>query len=260
MVGESRAQDNPVPGAVAPGDGPERPPRSGRARVGPLVVVGAAVLALLVALGSLAVAWRALDQARDAKAIALADRGPQPTAGGPTTAGSPTPPVGSTEPGGAGPVPDAPRSPGSPPELNARTAYDPKYQDQAITLNARCGYGMYVDLDEPRANVAEAGSDLTFQRGCSNEPSTLRLGDDVTGSQSAQPGMTPQDCGERIRTAPVANDTTIPVRKGIAFCATTDYSAAQASGRPWLMVLAEITAEGNDGSVTLKLTAWTIPG
>ncbi|WP_198348200.1 hypothetical protein [Plantactinospora sp. KBS50] len=221
--------------------------------------------AMLLAVASMMVAWRALDQARDAKSIALSNGGQRP---GPTATTPTAEPPRPTDSGGGGDPtflepsePDTPRSPGAPPDLNARTAYNPRYQDQTITLSAaECTSSMSADLDEPRANVASAGSDLTFYQGCGVNAARLRLGEKVDGTKSAQPGMAPQECAEQIRQAPIAGNDAIPVRKGITFCATTNYAAARESGRPWIMVLAEITGVGNDGAVTLKLTAWDIPG
>ena len=66
---------------------------------------------------------------------------------------------------------------------------------------------------------------------------SLRLGDNVQGSESAQPGMTPQECADNIRTAPVPVDKPIPVRKGVLLCVMTDYSAARARGEQWRMIL-----------------------
>ncbi|MFC6017031.1 hypothetical protein ACFP2T_12550 [Plantactinospora solaniradicis] len=221
-------------------------------------------MALLLALGSTVFAWRAIDQAKDAKDIAI---GRLPVAGGgPATDAPEAPTAPSTADQGQTPAEattapdDVPRSPGEPPELNERTVYQPEYEKQSLTLRARCGYDMYADLDEPRARVDGAGHDLRFTAACGNEPSSLRLGEGVQGSESARPGMTPQECVDAIRTAPIAEGAKVPVRKASMICVTTNYAAARERGDVWRMALVEIVAVANDGAVTIQATAWNIPG
>ncbi|MBF9134486.1 hypothetical protein I0C86_36985 [Plantactinospora sp. S1510] len=222
------------------------------------------MVALLLALGSTVFAWRAIDQAKDAKDIAIG-RASLP-GGGPATDAPATPTGPSTTdqgqtPGDPTTAPDdVPRSPGEPPELNERTVYEPKYEKQSLVLRARCSYDMYADLDEPRAAVNEVGYDLRYVMGCGNDAPSLRLGDGVRGSEAARPGMTPQECVDAIRTAPIAQEGRVPVRKATMICVTTNYAAARERGDVWRMVLVEIVAVANDGAVTIQATAWNIPG
>lgn len=252
--------------SFGPSADPAATPRGGR-RLG-LLAVAISLLALVVALSSTVFAWRAIDQAADAKDIAIG-RGPvQPAGNGgivpattpagqveePDNGVSESPTVPAADPN------DVPRSPGEPPELNDRTIYEVKYTKQTLTLNAPCNQSMYADLDEPRANVSSDAYDLRLRAGCGSDPSNLRLAEGVEGSESAKPGMTPQECADNVRRAPVPTDAPIPVRKGVMLCVMTDYAAARARGDQWRMILLEIVAVSNDGAVTIQASAWNIPG
>ncbi|WP_140158024.1 hypothetical protein [Micromonospora sp. NBS 11-29] len=225
-----------------------------------MLALGVAGLALLLALGSAIFAWRAIDQAKDAKDIALrSEPAAGPTAGSEPGGGT-QPPASSapTETGGTTPD-DTPRSPGEAPALNERTVYRPSYQKEPLVLQAACSYSMYADLDEPRTRNDSTGADIRYTRGCGNEPSTLRLEEGVDGTDAAAAGMTPQECANKIRTALIGEDQRIPVRKGTTICVTTDYAYAKAHGDPWRMALIEVVGVGNDGSTTLQVTGWEIP-
>ncbi|MCW3845146.1 hypothetical protein ONA70_34270 [Micromonospora yasonensis] len=253
------------PGPGVPGRPAASPPAggvSGRPAAAPrpagqgltLLALGVAGLALLLAFGSAVFAWRAIDQAEDAKAIALqpgAAAGPsatggQPATSAPTSADSATPE-------------DTPRSPGEAPALDARTNYRPRYEKESLVLKANCADSMYADVDEARAQNDSNGADIRFTRGCGNEPSTLRLEDGVEGTDVATSGMRPQECADKIRTALIAENQAVPVRKGTAICITTDYGDAKAHGRPWRMALIEVVGVANDGAATLQVTGWDIP-
>ncbi|GAA4686373.1 hypothetical protein Prum_016930 [Phytohabitans rumicis] len=219
------------------------------------------MLALLVALGSLMAAWRAVDQAADAKQFALAG-------GSGTAPGATQPlPVSAAPPSDAAPADaaptDAPVDPGTPsgtgaPPLDERTVYTVKYDSETLTLKTtNCSDQMYADLDEPRANVGSAGADLVLNTSCSG-PSFLKLWSGVEGSTSASPGRTPHDCAEAIRTSPLG-EAPVPARKGTAICLTTSFEAAQERGDNQRLVLVEITGVADDGAVTIRSRAWNIP-
>ncbi|MGC4888530.1 hypothetical protein [Micromonospora sp. DT227] len=251
-----------APSGPGPSGGPGRPvgvPRSGgRGLV--VLALGVAGLALLLALGSAIFAWRALDQAQDAKDIALRS-GPivSASATGEPDGGAQTPASSApTEAGGTTPD-DTPRSPGEAPPLDERTVYRPSYQKQPLVLKASCSNSMYADLDEPRTRNDATGADIRFSRGCGNEPSTLRLEDGVEGTDATSASATPQECAEKIRTALIGEGQPIPVRKGTTICVTTDYAYAKAHGDPWRMALIEVIGVANDGSTTLQVTGWDIP-
>jgi hypothetical protein len=247
----------PNPNAVIP---PPRPPLpaslvSGKRLPYGVTALAVAGLALLLAFASLAFAWRAIDQANDARQIALAGRG-EPDA--PSTVGAQAPQSEPAAVESTDPVePTEPAGTGEPAPLDERTVYTSKYEKQILTLKASgCNRPMYADLDEPRANVGAGGYDLALHAGCAS--SYLALGDGVAGSESASVASTPQDCAEQIRTAPLG-EATVPVRKGVVLCLTTSFAAANERGDDQRMVLVEITGVADDEAVTLKTTAWNIP-
>jgi hypothetical protein len=246
----------PAPYSVSPAA-----PASAKRSRGAGVALGVAALALLVAVVSLVVAWRAVDQAGDAKQFALA--GGDGVVVTPTQAAA-TAPVATTQappPASAAaadePVDPAPTGTGEPP-LDERTVYTPKYQGESLTLKMdQCGETMAADLDEPRANTG-AGVDIVLNGECSNRPAYFSLGEGVAASQTGAPGMTPQECGERIRTAPLG-ESTIPVRQGSVICLRTSFAEAVGNGDSQRLVVAEVTGTASDGAVTIKATAWNIP-
>jgi hypothetical protein len=220
------------------------------------------MLALVIAFVSVGFAWRAMDQAKDAKTIALAGgRGPlgptsQPT-GAALTGTSPTSATTSDSPTGQ-PV-DPAVTPGLP-ELNERTQYTVKYQKQPLTLRqARCNTDVYVDLDEPRVGVGRDQGDLAQALDCSGQSLSFQLGEGAQGSQSDTPGLTPQDCAERIRTSPLPADSSVPVRKGVVLCVITSLASAQSRGDTQKMVVVEVSGISDDKAVSVLVTAWSIP-
>jgi hypothetical protein len=225
-----------------------------------VLVLSACALALLLAFVSLLVSWRALDQAGDARDIAAAaGRGqPMTPAAAQREATSTPEPARSTATSEAT-TPSAVTS-GEPPPLNPRTAFKIKYDKQSLTLKPQGSYPMYVDLDEPRANVGQSGYDLALAgpSSYSQDPAYFKLGEDVAGSEAGAPGMTPQDCGEKIRTAPVGA-ANIPARKGTVLCLTTSYTAARERGDVQRLVLLEVTGVATDNTVTVQVSAWDIP-
>ncbi|MEU4382699.1 hypothetical protein [Micromonospora echinofusca] len=227
------------------------------------VVLGIAVLALLASFGSAVVSWRALDQARTARDIASARSPivvPTATPAGSESSSLPSPSDPAVTPdGGTGPA-EAPRSPGQPPVLNERTVYQAEYEAQSLTLNpAKCFAEMYVDLDEPRANVGLGSSDLTFSPDCQAGAPYVQLGAGVDGSEMARAGMRPQECADAIRAAPIAENAEVPLRKGSWLCVSTSYAKARERRDDWRMVLIEVVSISNERSVVLRATAWNIP-
>lgn len=221
-------------------------------RYGPMVALGAALLALLVSCASALFSWRAADQAAEAKDAALGGRSQQ---GATPQAGVPNPTAAPAEK----PPPADPNAT-VPPTLGEDTVYSVHYTKQTLTLTAKCNDSMYADLDEPRGNVASNGADIEFIAGCSaTNPSGLSLGSGVDASSAGAPNMDPRECADRIRTSPVG-DAPIPVRKGVAICMTTSYAAARARGDRWRLVLLVVTGVAEDGAVTVEANAWDAPG
>nr|MDT0656467.1 hypothetical protein [Micromonospora sp. DSM 115978] len=212
------------------------------------------MMALLIAFGSAVFAWRAIDQAEDAKEIALAGRSGEPQPGWQ----EPTNPVDTTESvdSRAGSL-GGPTVSGEPPRLDERTVYNVKYEDQTLTLKATETESMGADLDEPRANVRdEADVRLEVEYGTAQR--YLELTEGVQGSEGVGPGSTPYDCAEKIRTAPLGSSR-VPVKQGVVICVMTSFSAAQKRGDPQRMVRLEVTGVGADQAVTVKVSAWDIP-
>ncbi len=254
-----RSSHPPGPSSQVPPSvpGPVRPTRS----KGGLLAIGISLVALLLAFGSAVFAWRAIDQAKDAKDIAIGRAPVLASNEPPATQPEPTTVDPGQTPGEESAAPDGgPRSPGEPPALGERTVYKPHYEKQVLRLAAQCNSWSYVDLDEPRVNVGSSGYDLRLSMGCNNAPSRFNLGYGVDGSDAAQIATKPQECADLIRAAPIPREGSVPVRKGIVICLTTDYAAARERGDEWRMVLVEVVAIGNDGAVTVQATAWDIPG
>ncbi|MEW1589194.1 hypothetical protein AB0283_27545 [Micromonospora vinacea] len=222
------------------------------------MVVAVAVLALLVAVGSAAVSWRALDQAQTARDIASARQpvgstGTEPVADLPSTPGAADPAQATASPE------ELPRSPGTPPELSEQTVYEPKYENQSLTLKPTdCFKEMEVDLDEPRANVGSNSTEMALNAGCPGAP-FIKLANGVEGSEAATAGMKPAECNNSIRSAPIASDAEVPLRKGSWLCIRTNYAAARELRDRWRMVLLEVVAINNDRTTVIRVTAWNIP-
>ncbi|RQX11014.1 hypothetical protein DLJ58_09850, partial [Micromonospora arida] len=247
----------PFPGGPGPAD--PLPPASGarRGRLG-FVVIAVAALALLVSLGSAVVSWRALDQAQTARDIASARAPVGSTDTGPAPAPSSSAAGTDSRPASATPE-EPPSSPGTPPELSEQTVYEPKYDNQSLTLKPTdCFKEMEVDLDEPRANVGSNTTDMALNAGCPGAP-FVKLANGVEGSEAATAGMKPAECNNSIRSAPIAVDAEVPLRKGSWLCIRTNYAAAREQRDRWRMVLLEVVTINNDRTTVIRVTAWNIP-
>lgn len=216
-----------------------------------------AVAAFLLAATATVIAWRTADRV-DAMTT------PAPGGADPDAAVSTPPRVeASASPEASEPtdLPDdglAP-DPTTPPTLSPETRYTVHYPQQTLTLRTSGNNSMHADLDEPRANVPSSEADITLRPGYSNGPDNLVLGRGVQGSLVAEPQLTPHDCSEQIRIAPLGAEAQVPVRQGVVLCLWTSFAAAVDSGRPQLVVQLEITGVAADGAVTLMMDAWQIP-
>ncbi|WP_123601152.1 hypothetical protein [Micromonospora sp. Llam0] len=147
------------------------------------------------------------------------------------------------------------------PTLDAQTQYTVHYPQQTLTLRlSGNNQSMHADLDEPLADAPSAVADITLRGGYSNAPANLVLGRDVRGSQVVESGLTPHDCSEQIRIAPLGAEAQVPVRQGVVLCLWTSRAAAINSGIAQLVVKLEITGVSADGAVSLRMDAWKIPG
>jgi hypothetical protein len=257
----------PVPGRAVPPprSGPGAPPADippppkpvGETLVRRLLPLAVSVVAVLFALVSLGIAWRALDQAKDARDIALAGRGTTP---GQQPAGQPTAPAPGDTGTSTATTPVNPTATGEPPPLDQRTVYKVKYDKQSLILKPQGSSTMYIDVDEPRVKTESSGGyDVELSPTYNTAPPYFTLGDGVYASDLGAPGMTPQDCADKIQRAPVADNGRIPARQGLDVCVITSFAAAQQRGDVRRMVLMEVTGVAADGAVTVQLSAWDIP-
>jgi len=218
-------------------------------------------LALLVALGSGAIALFALSEAREAQ-----QRVDQLTSGTPSGQDDPlvpdelvgassTPtPVDTTE---AAP-PDTNEA-GSPQDIDPSAEFSLEYQDEALQLlGPECGNEYGIDLDEPWVNV-DVNYEVTFEPRCNSSPPALILTYEVRGAlPTATSNVTPGDCIELIRTAPLG-DPRIPLRPETVLCVLTSLEEAQEERITQKLVILEITAVGANGAVSVLATAWNVP-
>jgi hypothetical protein len=113
---------------------------------------------------------------------------------------------------------------------------------------------MFLDLDEPRANAGENGSDLRYDSRCGDQPPSLTLGPGATaGAQVASGDIDAAGCGEAIRTSPLGPGASVQVRKGAALCVLT-------AADPPDMVLVEVTDVGQTGIAGMRATSWKVTG
>ncbi|MFV2106203.1 hypothetical protein [Micromonospora sp. LOL_015] len=231
-----------------------------------MLVAGAVALAaaaFVFAATSIVIALRTADRVDAMATSAGGDEEPgpgsAPTIEAPATPDGPATPEWSeptTPPGG-----DPSVDPTAQPPLDAQTQYVVHYSQQTLTLRlSGNNRSMHADLDEPLADAPAAVADITLRGGYSNAPANLVLGQDVRGSQVAESGLTPHDCSEQIRIAPLGAEAQVPVRQGVVLCLWTSRAAAINSGIAQLVVKLEITGVSADGAVSLRMDAWKIPG
>ncbi|MFY1694398.1 hypothetical protein [Solwaraspora sp. WMMA2101] len=212
-----------------------------------------AVAAFVLAATATVIAWRASDRVDAMATPDGGDGGSEPTIEASATPDGPEPT------GLPDDVPSA--NPTAQPTLDAQTRYTVHYSQEPLTLRVfGNNSSMHADLDEPRADVLSSEADITLRAGYSNAPANLVLGRDVRGSQVDAPGLTPHDCSEQIRMAPLGAEARVPVQQGVVLCLWTSRAAAVNSGRAQLVVQLEITGASPDGEVSLEMNAWKIPG
>jgi hypothetical protein len=222
--------------------------RRPRGRWAVLAVV-VAVLALVAAGGAGYVAWQALTRAETALAQRAQPR-PQPTDTGATSTDTESTVL---------------LDPSAGPGIVARaTAYpestfEAGYAAEPLTFQIGCSATLFVDLDEPRANVDETHSDLRYYSRCGANTPTLALGPGAdSGSQVAADVGTATDCEDSIRTSPLGPRAAVEVRKGVALCVLTSLADARERADTQKMVLLEVTALGDTGTASLRATSWIV--
>jgi hypothetical protein len=234
-------------------------PNSPRPRKGLVFVafVVAAVALIVAAIGAFS-SLRAADRADEAiaKIDALAAQRqqdpappePLPSAG---DSAAPSPEASTASPEGEG---------GNVPSLTPQTQYKQRYADEALTVASKCNSDVLIDLDEPRVQVNDVVSEITFGIGCnSSSPPQITLRSGVEGSEVTSDSVQPVECAEKIRKSPLADNTAIPIRRGQVYCVKTSLDTARSSATSWKMVVLSVTAIAQDGTVSLKSSAWEIP-
>jgi hypothetical protein len=198
----------------------------------------AAVLALLVALGALGVAVYALDTARAAKSQ-NAPVMPRPEAGAPAAPAATS----------AAPSPTAPPSPAAP-------RFAAERPEVALIVPSAVGcQSMYVDVDALQVGIA-AGHEFYLSR-CLG-PYTVRVDRrDAAVATTADP--TPETCSSQLDAAPGAPEIVFDVRRGLTFCLLTSAEDARTQGIPQRLAIVEITAVGDDETVTAAVSTFRVP-
>ncbi|GIE17902.1 hypothetical protein Ahu01nite_010040 [Winogradskya humida] len=204
--------------------------------------------------------WRALGKADDAltqvNALASARAAEAP----PQVVADPTVAATTADPPTAAATEDPAGEPAATvPSLNAQTQYKTRYTSQTLRIPPSCTSSVYIDLDEPRVQTESNVAELSYENPCGGGTTAqFSLQSDVTASAVPSEAVTPIECAEQIRTSPLgkANE---PIRRGSVYCVKTSPNAAQTSGITWKMVILAVTATAQDGTVTLKASAWDIP-
>lgn len=146
----------------------------------------------------------------------------------------------------------------STPVLNAQTQYTKRYEGEDLKVPVACNTAIHVDLDEPRVKVASSRAEFFFEDPCGTNSAYINLSAGVNGSAISSATVTPFECAESIRRSPMSSDQ-YPIRRGQVYCITTSRDAARDSADTWKMVLLEVSAVGQDGTVTFRSSAWDIP-
>ena len=228
----------PPPGASAP----PVPPK--RRRI--LVLVLISVVATLVALGAVAFAGYEAGRASNAAQ-------PTPT-GGTTPPARPTPTAQPTDQptDGITPTPNA-----APSDINPSAPFTPAYQSQELKLRpADSCTQISIDLDEPRVNPSK-GADFLLHS-C-NERQTFQFGDS-TASVVDNPNATPAECADSIRTSSLSSNAALPIQATLVVCIATSLPAALEQGIKRKIAVVVVKAIAADETVTLVVSAWTVPG
>jgi len=258
-AGSGRAEPAAPPRQRGSGGTPPQPPAVKR-KLWPVLAVAVSVLSLLVAAASTLIAWRALDQAKDAKAIALRPAGdgqPVRSSSAPTVPATTAP----AEPPAVDPTTgeandDIP--------LNTAASYTVAYQGENLRVQVRCDNNTYVDLDKPEVGSDYQISDLAMEVNCG--PSNVPTFSVTTPAASLPQGdlatLTAKDCVEAVRTGPLAEGATVPVKQGVVMCVLTSGPRAATQGISRKVVAIQVLGvvdEDATDTASVRVNAWNIP-
>lgn len=206
--------------AAGTGSASVRPRR--RRRFGVALAVCFSILALAGAVASGLLSWRTFEQMERIM---------------PAPAAAISPPVADAEPT-------------RPPEPER---YPVSYAKEPLRLDLACATWIHLDLDEPRADVAETVADLRYESRCGTEPPKLTLGAGAAaGSRQVSADTDAAGCDRAIRTSPLGRGLQVEVKKGAALCVLTAADPAE-------LVLVEIIDVGGSGTAGLRATSWQVP-
>jgi hypothetical protein len=230
------------------------PARGPRGRAG-WVAVGVALVALLLSVVSTSVSLYALSRSgNDTKTTA----GQSPVASvAPTGGQEASQAVESPAPQDS---PSLSSSPTQPDVLSPQAEFEPAYNTQEINPLATSSNVTYIDLDEPRVLQGNEKSEVTLRRDYSASAVPYFLFDQGTSVAMAKnPSVQPADCVDLIRKAPVPYNQRVPAQRETVICVATSLSEAHSEGIKQKMVVMYVSAIGDDGRVSIRLSAWHIP-
>ena len=111
-------------------------------------------------------------------------------------------------------------------------------------MQVGCAAVMYLDLDEPRADADQQGSDLRYDSRCGAGRPALTLAPGAAAGSRAGPDTDAAGCAQAIRTSPLGVNADVPVQKGTVLCVLTSAADAEERGERPRMVLVEVTEVG----------------
>jgi hypothetical protein len=190
----------------------------------------------------------------------------EPT-GGPTTAPSTGPTVRPSPPAplptvAASPAPSGAAPTDNPGLINPSASFQLAYQQQEFRAQPSdtcySDGAAYLDIDEPRADVDpdRIPWDFCIQQRLAGLQ--LLLGDGVTGSQADSPEVTPNECADLVRRAPIGVEPVV-VQDDLVLCLITSLDASIAQGEPRRIALVYVRTVSTDDTVNLLITAWNVP-
>jgi hypothetical protein len=131
--------------------------------------------------------------------------------------------------------------------------YPVAYAKEPLRPQFDCAAVVFLDLDEPRADAAEALADLRYESRCGTRLPQLSLGAGAAaGSRQASADTDAAGCDRAIRTSPLGRGLQVEVRKGGALCVLTAAVPAE-------LVLVEVIDVGGSGTAGLRATSWQVP-
>jgi hypothetical protein len=247
---------HPTGRSTVPSQDSAEAPTGPASAVGPFargrVAMVLSAIALCVAAVSAALALLAIGRANDA--ARQASRVGAEIENEAAPAGSAAP---ESEPSGAE-TPTEPLTP-DPGQLIRTANYTVQYPADELQLQVANCYRVAIDLDEPRVGVEDDSGDLSFHGQC-NAPISFTLPEGVVGAHANSGQVTPNECAELVRKAPLADGGRVPIQRGIVLCVATSLDAARTQGITRKIAVIDVRAVSNGGVVNVEVAAWNVPG